>query len=205
MLPIFCCSSRLRLRRRFNIAPAAHLFFFAVCYLFLLRFFCFFAFLLFFEFCFLLLFSPWDLNSFLLLALFFWPFLFFFFFFALLPLLISLSHAQALKQQNVHETLVKVGGYILGEFGHLIADQAGSGPQQQFDLLHAQFGLCSLPVRAMLLSTYAKFVNLYPELTAVIKPIFLQHQTFMDAEVQQRAWEYEKLISGSEQLLVCWC
>ncbi len=30
---------------------------------------------------------------------------------------------QYVKQDHVHETLVKIGAYILGEFGHLIAEE----------------------------------------------------------------------------------
>ncbi len=60
--------------------------------------------------------------------------------------------------------MVKVGGYILGEFGNLIAGDARSSPQVQFRLLHSKYHLCSAATRALLLTTYVKFINLFPEI-----------------------------------------
>lgn len=37
-----------------------------------------------------------------------------------------------------HENMVKVGGYILGEFGNLIAGDTRSAPNVQFQLLHSK-------------------------------------------------------------------
>lgn len=61
---------------------------------------------------------------------------------------------KALQFPTSHETCVKVGGYILGEFGHLISEQPDSTPQLQFEVLHTKFPTCGLVTRAMLLSTY---------------------------------------------------
>lgn len=102
---------------------------------------------------------------------------------------------KALQSPTSHETCVKVGGYILGEFGHLISEQPESTPQLQLEVLHSKFTTCGLETRAMLLSTYAKFVNLFPELTQPIKEIFNQYRSFIDAEIQQRACEYFNLTS----------
>lgn len=64
---------------------------------------------------------------------------------------------KALQSPTSHETCVKVGGYILGEFGHLISEQPESLPKTQLDTLHNKFPTCSLETRAMLLSTYHQF------------------------------------------------
>jgi len=108
---------------------------------------------------------------------------------------------QAVSAPNCHETAVKVGGYILGEFGHLIAENTTSSPQAQFQALHSKWGTCSLPTRALLLSTYVKFVNLYPEMTETVRAVFKNNDSSLDAEIQQRAYEYLKLTVGSEELL----
>ncbi|PIO29183.1 hypothetical protein AB205_0145280, partial [Aquarana catesbeiana] len=50
---------------------------------------------------------------------------------------------EALQAPACHENLVKVGGYILGEFGNLIAGDPRSSPLIQFNLLHSKFHLCS--------------------------------------------------------------
>ncbi|RUP43535.1 hypothetical protein BC936DRAFT_137034 [Jimgerdemannia flammicorona] len=95
-----------------------------------------------------------------------------------------------LKSPQYNETMVKVGGYILGEFGHLIANMPGCSPIEQFNSVHAKFGLCSLQTRALLLSTYVKFINLFPEIKAEILTVFNQYRHVLDAELQQRACEY---------------
>ena len=43
--------------------------------------------------------------------------------------------------------MVKVGGYILGEFGNLIAGDTRSSPAVQFKLLHSKYHLCSPATR----------------------------------------------------------
>ncbi|KAF6076563.1 adaptor related protein complex 2 subunit alpha 1 [Phyllostomus discolor] len=68
---------------------------------------------------------------------------------------------EALQAPACHENMVKVGGYILGEFGNLIAGDPRSSPPVQFSLLHSKFHLCSVATRALLLSTYIKFINLF--------------------------------------------
>ena len=86
----------------------------------------------------------------------------------------------------------KVGGYILGEFGNLIAGDARSAPLVQFRLLHSKYHLCSLATRALLLTTYVKFINLFPEIKTVIEDVFKTDSNLRssDAELQQRACEY---------------
>ncbi|KAI7900228.1 adaptin N terminal region-domain-containing protein [Cokeromyces recurvatus] len=89
-----------------------------------------------------------------------------------------------------NETMVKVGGYILGEFGHLIANLPKCSPIEQFTAVHAKFNSCSLLTRALLLTTYVKFVNLFPEIKGQILPVLNQYRYVLDAELQQRACEY---------------
>ena len=51
---------------------------------------------------------------------------------------------------------------------------------------------CSSMTRALLLSTYVKFVNLFPEIKHNVEEIFLADSNLRsaDAELQQRASEY---------------
>jgi AP-2 complex subunit alpha len=46
---------------------------------------------------------------------------------------------RALGKEPVHESMTKCGGYVLGEFGHLIAHRAASGPEAQLALLRDRF------------------------------------------------------------------
>ncbi|KAK2853434.1 hypothetical protein Q5P01_006095 [Channa striata] len=102
---------------------------------------------------------------------------------------------EALQAPACHENLVKVGGYILGEFGNLIAGDSRSSPLVQFNLLHSKFHLCSVPTRALLLSAYIKFINLFPEVKATIQDVLRSDSQLRnaDVELQQRAVEYLRL------------
>ncbi|CAH3179775.1 unnamed protein product [Porites evermanni] len=102
---------------------------------------------------------------------------------------------EALQSPSCHENMVRVGGYILGEFGNLIAGDPRSSPMVQFQLLHSKFPLCSSSTRGLLMSTYIKFINLFPEIKGHIQEILRSDSNLKnsDAEIQQRALEYLKL------------
>ncbi|CAH1787764.1 unnamed protein product [Owenia fusiformis] len=104
---------------------------------------------------------------------------------------------EALQAPACHENMVKVGGYILGEFGNLIAGDPRSSPLVQFQLLHSKFHLCSPATRGLLLSTYVKFINLFPEIKPQIQEVFRSNNQVRnaDVELQQRAIEYLQLTS----------
>lgn len=99
---------------------------------------------------------------------------------------------EALQAQACHENMVKVAGYILGEFGNLIAGDPRSTPRIQFNLLHSKYHLCSLSTRALLLTTYVKFINLFSEIKSEIQAVLATDSNIRnsDAELQQRAAEY---------------
>ncbi|KAL7077418.1 hypothetical protein ACQ4LE_003385 [Meloidogyne hapla] len=102
---------------------------------------------------------------------------------------------EALQQATCHENMVKVGGYILGEFGNLIAGDPRSSPMIQFETLHSRFHLCSIATRCLLMTTYIKFCNLFPEIKTHIQEILRSDTNLKnpDAELQQRAVEYLQL------------
>lgn len=83
----------------------------------------------------------------------------------------------------------------MGEFGNLIAGDERSNPLVQFQLLHSKYHLCSVPTRALLLTTYIKFINLFPEIRSNIQAVLKQDSNVRssDAELQQRAVEYLQL------------
>lgn len=98
-------------------------------------------------------------------------------------------------KNDCHETLVKIGGYLLGEFGHLIADNKGSSPIEQYMALHGKMRGCSSSTRAILLSSFVKFVNLFPEIKPQLLQAFRAYSHSLDSELQQRACEYLTLAS----------
>lgn len=121
-----------------------------------------------------------------------------------------------LKSGSAHESAVKLGktlygyylfcsgGYILGEYGDLIANDAGCSPAQQFLALNSKYGICSAATKSLLLSTYIKFINLFPEIKQMVMKVFKQNDSVLDVELQQRACEYMYL-AGYDELLQAVC
>ena len=97
------------------------------------------------------------------------------------------------KAEQCHETLIKIGGYLLGEFGHLIADTKGYSPIEQFLALQIKMQGCSSSTRAILLSSFVKFTNLFPEIKPQLLVVFRAYSHTLDSELQQRACEYQTL------------
>ncbi|KAF2097890.1 Adaptor protein complex AP-2 alpha subunit [Rhizodiscina lignyota] len=113
---------------------------------------------------------------------------------------------QYIKGDHCHETLVKIGAYILGEFGHLIADNKGSSPIEQFMALQSKMHGCSFSTRSIILSCFVKFVNLFPEIKPQLVQVFKVYSHNTDSELQQRACEYLALASlPTDELLRTVC
>lgn len=94
----------------------------------------------------------------------------------------------------------------MGEFGHLIANEPGATPIEQFHALHSRSHLCSQPTRALLLSTYVKWLNLFPEIREQLLFVMNRYRHVLDAELQQRACEYVALAElPSDELLQIVC
>lgn len=119
---------------------------------------------------------------------------------------------QRLKSPAAHESLVKVGGtsefrssprgvvtillgYVLGEYGHLVANEEGHSPVEQLRVLHTKSQFCTAPTRALLLTTYIKWVNVFPEIKPQLINIFERYRHVLDSELQQRACEFYALAS----------
>ncbi|PGH11432.1 hypothetical protein AJ80_07110 [Polytolypa hystricis UAMH7299] len=105
------------------------------------------------------------------------------------------QHILGYIKADCHDSLVKIGAYILGEFGHLIADNEGCSPIEQFLALQSKMGFCSDNTRALILSSFVKFVNLFPEIKPQLLRVFQVYSHSPDSELQQRAWEYLSLAS----------
>jgi AP-2 complex subunit alpha len=86
-------------------------------------------------------------------------------------------------------------GYVLGEYGHLIANEEGHSPIEQLHVLHTKSQFCTAPTRALLLTTYIKWVNVFPEIKAQLINIFERYRHVLDSELQQRACEFYALAS----------
>jgi len=106
-----------------------------------------------------------------------------------------------LQSPPIHESMIKVAGYILGEFGHLIEQSKASG-SEQFDTLYKHFQSCSPDTKALLLSTFMKFINMYDDLNEKILTLFKSHHSAIDPEIQQRSVEYSIMAQYEDQELI---
>eukprot|EP00262_Sarcandra_glabra_P001601 TRINITY_DN11735_c0_g1_i1.p1 TRINITY_DN11735_c0_g1~~TRINITY_DN11735_c0_g1_i1.p1 ORF type:complete len:762 (-),score=164.52 TRINITY_DN11735_c0_g1_i1:390-2588(-) len=99
-----------------------------------------------------------------------------------------------LDKPALHETMVKVSAYLLGEYSHLLARRPGCSPKEIFSILHEKLPTVSTTTVAILLSTYAKILMHTqppdPELQERIWAIFSKYESYIDVEIQQRAVEY---------------
>jgi AP-2 complex subunit alpha len=107
-----------------------------------------------------------------------------------------------LRNPTCHENIVKVAAYILGEFGHLIANEEDEGtvsPIEQFTLINSKISTCSPTTKALILTTYVKWLNLFPEIKPHILVILQKFTHTLDAELQQRACEYLAIASMPDE------
>ena len=104
----------------------------------------------------------------------------------------------ALQVPHVHETLVKLGSYIIAEFGFLVADEPGRDFVRQFETLAKHFPNCSARARGMILNAYIKIARMSPAARALTLTAFRANADYWDEDIQQRACEYIRLLEQIE-------
>ncbi|KAI5963251.1 uncharacterized protein KGF55_003043 [Candida pseudojiufengensis] len=103
------------------------------------------------------------------------------------------------QSTQLSENLVKVAAFILGEYGDQVNDIAETNIQVQYKLLYGAYFTVSLSTRAMLLTSFLKFLVKFPESEFVpeIVDLFEIETQSMDLEIQTRAFEYLKLSTNN--------
>lgn len=119
------------------------------------------------------------------------------------------SHAagkgfQALTGQGnkamLHETLVKLGAYLIGEFGHLLPQNVP--PRAKFDCIFRHFTRGSAETKAIILLAIAKLLNANPDgLKREVMPVLEELQDSHDVELQQRTCELLQMLRDDEEFL----
>uniref|UniRef100_A0A7N0RHD5 AP-2 complex subunit alpha n=1 Tax=Kalanchoe fedtschenkoi TaxID=63787 RepID=A0A7N0RHD5_KALFE len=106
----------------------------------------------------------------------------------------ALKAREYLDKPAVHETMVKVTAYILGEHGHLLSRRPVCSPKEIFHKIQEKLPTVSTSTIPIILSTYAKiFMHMQPpdpELKKLIWAVFSKYESCIDMEIQQRAVEY---------------
>ncbi|XP_019266498.1 PREDICTED: AP-2 complex subunit alpha-1-like isoform X2 [Nicotiana attenuata] len=117
----------------------------------------------------------------------------------------ALKAREYLDKPAIHETMVKVSAYILGEYSHLLARRPGCSPKEIFNIIHEKLPTVTTSTIPILLSTYAKILMHTqppdPELQNQIWAIFRKYESCIEVEIQQRAVEYFELSKKGAALM----
>lgn len=116
------------------------------------------------------------------------------------------SHAAAKAFQDlstsskvVHETLVKLGAYLIGEFGHLLPPNITA--KAKFDIVSRPYTRVSSQTKAIIVLAMAKLQNSNPDaLKRDVSSLLEDLQESHDVELQQRACELIRLARNEEFL-----
>mmetsp|Transcript_24803 Transcript_24803/g.53938 ORF Transcript_24803/g.53938 Transcript_24803/m.53938 type:complete len:1010 (+) Transcript_24803:366-3395(+) len=88
----------------------------------------------------------------------------------------------------LHETLVRLGAYLIGEFGHLLPQNIS--PRAKFDSVHRHFARGSTQTKAIIMLACSKLLNANPDALKREVISFLEDlQEEHDVDIQQRACE----------------
>lgn len=117
----------------------------------------------------------------------------------------AIKAREYLDKPAIHETMVKVSAYLLGEFGHLLGRRPGYSAKELFRIIHEKLPTVSISTIPILLSTYAKILmHTQPpdqELQNQIWGIFNKYESCIDVEIQQRSIEYLALSKKGAALM----
>lgn len=109
---------------------------------------------------------------------------------------------QALSQGGgrlLHETLVKLGAYLVGEFGHRLPETVS--PKAKFEALNRHFQAASAQTKSIIMLASVKLLNANPDvLKRDVVPYLEELQESQEVEIQQRACELLQLIRDEDLL-----
>ena len=113
----------------------------------------------------------------------------------IINLLKKSTNSETPQTATTSEALIKVAAIILGEFGNQVDCFPEYKVSTQFRLLYVNYIRVSLVTRAMILSTFLKFLVKFPdeEFVPDIVDLFEAESQSIDLEIQTRAFEYLRL------------
>jgi len=95
----------------------------------------------------------------------------------------ALKMFDVMRKPSLHEALIKIGSYVLSEFGYLIANEPGKGFVTQFNMIKQKLPDCSPSAKAILLTAFLKMTKNSPEVIPLAKEVFLAHQAHWNVEI----------------------
>ncbi|KAF8821456.1 adaptin n terminal region domain-containing protein [Cardiosporidium cionae] len=104
-----------------------------------------------------------------------------------------------LSVEFVYEPVVKMGAYLLGEFGHQISKDVTG--QEIFTILKKHITLSSPTTKGMIFVALSKLSNVFPELQEEVVQLLEEFEDTHDVDLQTRACELALLLQlGSENV-----
>jgi AP-2 complex subunit alpha len=100
---------------------------------------------------------------------------------------------ECVKSKWAYDIVIGLSSYMLGEIGVNICEKPHMSGYEQFAALHQHFTFSSVKTQSILLSTYMKLLNLYPETKEPILEVFTKYSTSFLLELQQRSCEFLKM------------
>lgn len=116
-------------------------------------------------------------------------------------ILVKLSNSNNITSSIISENLIKIAGFIIGEFGTLV--EQDFSPSLQFQILYDCYLKVGLSSRVILLSSFCKFLLHYPneQFVPEIIDLFEIECNSIDLEIQTRSFEYLKLFTTNPDSL----
>lgn len=106
---------------------------------------------------------------------------------------------EALQPDNLNESLIRCGCYVVGEYGnYLNDDETETEPDLIFETLVKHMKHVGSLSKALIIHAVFKLMNVYPDLKDSVNDLFEQYKADMDPEIQQRVVEYTALMEDED-------
>jgi len=102
-----------------------------------------------------------------------------------------------LNTAHAYEPLVKLGAYVLGEYGDLVANNT-KAVMRQYEILIRHYSSCSSEGQSMVLSSFAKMATRSEAVKTEVIKLLESNVSNWNVDLQQRAVEYLSLIKSSK-------
>ena len=84
----------------------------------------------------------------------------------------ALKMFDVMRTPSLHEAMVKIGSYVLSEFGYLIANEPGKSFTTQFNMIKQKMPACSNTGKSMILTAFIKMSKNSAEVVPLVKQVF---------------------------------
>lgn len=105
---------------------------------------------------------------------------------------------EMLQPTNVHESMIRAGAYVLGEYASYIVepeeeDAEEVEPEAILETLQRHYTKVNLNTQILMMTAFAKLLVQFEELEDEIRELFETNMSHIDSEMQQRVVEYNAL------------